>query len=69
MVMPMGGFGMGMMTSGNMYKNLSEKYGYPPVDHAERPQIGKYPMETVPVSDVQRIQRSWFGRFVSKLFS
>ena len=69
MVMPMGGFGMGTMTSGNMYDNLNARYGYPPVDHAERPRIGKYPMETVPDDNQPAIRRTRFGRFLAKLFS
>ena len=68
MVMPMG-FGMGSMSSGNVYDNMKAKYGYAPVDFTERPRVAGYPMETVPQSPEPRRKRTRLGRFLSKFFS
>lgn len=68
MVMPMG-FGMGTMSSGNAYDNMKARYGYAPVDFTERPRVAGYPMETVPQSEKSYRERSWFERFLRKLFN
>ena len=68
MVMPFGTFGMGGMTSGNVYQNLRARYSCGYVDYAERPKLAGYPVETN--SDCKRPERpkSFFERVVEKLF-
>jgi hypothetical protein len=68
MVMPMGGFGMNSMYSGNVYENMKARYGYPPVDLNERPRVAGYPRETIPQGEDLRISQTKFGRFMHKLF-
>ena len=60
---------MSMGNSGNMYQAMRAKYSCGYADNAERPKVAPYPMEIIPKEPDSIVQKNWFGRFFSKLYS
>jgi len=69
MVMPMGSYGMSGASSANVYQTMKAKYGCGYADFNERPKVAGYPMDIIPKAYEPDVKRSWFGRFMDKMFN